>query len=130
MILDTTFLIDLMKEESTAVSKLKEIERDKITQSISAPTLYELYVGITLSTKPAKEKRKVFDTLISMNILGLDAECAAKAGEVQGKLIRKGKMINPEDAMIAGIALINNETVLTKNVEHFSRIRDLKIETY
>jgi predicted nucleic acid-binding protein len=65
-----------------------------------------------------------------MNILGLDAECAAKAGEVQGKLIRKGKMINPEDAMIAGIALINNETVLTKNVEHFSRIRDLKIETY
>lgn len=39
-------------------------------------------------------------------------------------------MIDPEDAMIAGIALINNETVLTKNVEHFSRIRDLKIETY
>ncbi len=39
-------------------------------------------------------------------------------------------MIDPEDAMIAGIALINNESVLTKNVEHFSRIRDLKIETY
>jgi hypothetical protein len=34
MILDTTFLIDLMKEESTAVSKLKEIERDKITQRL------------------------------------------------------------------------------------------------
>lgn len=39
-------------------------------------------------------------------------------------------MIDPEDAMIAGIALINDESVLTKNVEHFSRIRDLKIETY
>ncbi len=39
-------------------------------------------------------------------------------------------MIDPEDTLIAGIALINNETVLTKNVEHFSRIRDLKIETY
>ncbi len=130
MILDTASLIDLMKEEFAAVSKLKEIERDKVTQNIASPTLYELYVGIALSIKPEKEKRKVLDTLTSMNIIDFNAESAAKAGEVQGKLIKEGKMIDPGDAMIAGIALINNETVLTKNVEHFSRIRDLKIETY
>ena len=65
-----------------------------------------------------------------MNILGLNAKSAAKAGEVQGKLIKEGKMIDPEDAMITGIALLNNEIILTKNVEHFSRVRDLKIETY
>ncbi len=130
MILDTTFLIDLMKEDPAAVKKLKELERDKITQNIAALTLYELYVGIMLSTKPEKEKRKVLDTLASMNILDLNAKSAAKAGEVQGKLIREGKMIDPEDAMIAGIALLNNEIVLTKNVEHFSRIRALITETY
>jgi len=130
MILDTTFLIDLMKEDPAAVKKLKELERDKITQNIAALTLYELYVGIMLSTKPEKEKRKVLDTLASMNILGLNAKSAAKAGEVQGKLTREGKMIDPEDAMIAGIALLNNEIVLTKNVEHFSRIRALITETY
>ncbi len=56
MILDTTFLIDLMKEDPSAVRKLKEIERDKFTQNIASPTLYELYVGITLSTKPEKVK--------------------------------------------------------------------------
>ncbi len=71
MILDTTFLIDLMKEDPAAVKKLKELERDKITQNIAALTLYELYVGIMLSTKPEKEKRKVLDTLASMNILDL-----------------------------------------------------------
>ena len=130
MILDTTFLIDLMKEDPAAVKKLKELERDKITQNIAALTLYELSVGIMLSTKPEKEKRKVLDTLASMNILDLNAKSAAKAGEVQGKLIREGKMIDPEDAMIAGIALLNNEIVLTKNVEHFSRIRALITETY
>jgi hypothetical protein len=32
MILDTTFLIDLMKKDPAAVKKLKELERDKITQ--------------------------------------------------------------------------------------------------
>ena len=130
MILDTTFLIDLMKEDPAAVKKLKELERDKITQNIAALTLYELYVGIMLSTKPEKEKRKVLDTLASMNILDLNAKSAAKAGEVQGKLIREGKMIDPEDAMIAGIALHNKEIVLTKNVEHFSRILALITETY
>ena len=130
MILDTTFLIDLMKEDSPAVRKLEEMERNKITQNIASPTLYELYVGITLSTKPEKEKNKVLDTLTSINILGLNAKSAAKAGEAQGRLIKEGKMIDPEDAMIAGIALLNNESLLTKNVEHFSRIRDLKIETY
>jgi len=130
MILDTTFLIDLMKADPSAVRKLKEMERDKVTQNIAAPTLYELYVGITLSSKPEKEKRKVLDTLTAMNILGLDAESAAKAGEVQGTLIKEGKMIDPEDAMIAGIALLNNEILLTKNVEHFSRICDLKIVSY
>ena len=130
MILDTAFIIDLMKEERSAVTKLREMERDKIAQNIASPTLYELYVGITLSTKPEKEKKKVIDTLISMDILSLDAKSAAKAGEVQGKLINEGRMIDPEDAMIAGIALLNNETILTKNVEHFSRIRGLKIETY
>jgi predicted nucleic acid-binding protein len=130
MIFDTTFLIDLMKEDPAAVKKLKGLERDKIAQNIASPTLYELYVGIMLSTKPEKEKRKVLDTLASMNILGLTAKSAAKAGEVQGKLIREGKMIDPEDAMIAGIALLNNEIVLTKNVEHFSRILALITETY
>ena len=44
MILDTTFLIDLMKADPSAVRKLKEMERDKVTQNIAAPTLYELYV--------------------------------------------------------------------------------------
>ena len=130
MILDTTFLIDLMKKDPPAVRRLKEIERDRIKQNIASPTLYELYVGITLSTKPEEEKRKVLDTLTAMNILELTAESAAKAGDVQGKLIKEGKMIDPEDAMIAGTALHNSEIVLTKNVEHFSRIRDLKIETY
>jgi hypothetical protein len=99
MILDTGFIIALMKGDPSAVRKLKEIERDKITQNIASPTLYELYVGIALSTKPEKEKKKVLDTLASMNILGLNAKSAAKAGEMQGKLIKEGKMIDPEDAM-------------------------------
>ena len=130
MILDTTFLIDLMKADSSAVRKLKELEENKTIQNIASPILYELYVGITLSDKPEKEKRKVLDVLTSATILDLNAKSAPKAGEVHGRLIKGGEMIDPEDAMIGGIAIVNNETILTRNVEHFSRIRELNIETY
>ncbi|RZN44118.1 MAG: type II toxin-antitoxin system VapC family toxin [Methanophagales archaeon ANME-1-THS] len=130
MILDTSFLIDLMRTDSGAVRKLIELEKNEIAQEITAPTLYELYVGITLCDKPEKEKRKVLDTLTSTNILNLDAKSAEKAGEVQGRSIKEGMMIAPEDAMTAGIALLNEEIILTRNVEHFSHIKDLKIETY
>ena len=130
MILDTSFIIDLMKEDSSAVGKLKELEESKISQNIAAPTLYELYVGITVSSKPEHEKERVMDALTSVRILGLDGKSAAKAGEVQGALIKAGKMIDPEDAMIAGIALLYNEVVLTRNEEHFSRVPGLKLERY
>lgn len=130
MILDTSFLIDLMKGELEAVKRLKYLEDNKIAQNVAAPTLYELNVGITLSDKPEKEKKRVIDALTSASILVLEAESAERAGEVQGKLIKEGKMLDPEDAMIAGIALVNDETILSRNKEHFSRVADLRIETY
>jgi len=42
MILDTTFLIDLMKSKAEAVQKLKQLEQRGKTLYITAPTIYEL----------------------------------------------------------------------------------------
>lgn len=39
-------------------------------------------------------------------------------------------MINIEDIMLAGIALTHNESIITRNIKHFSKIEGLKIETY
>ncbi|MBS3136929.1 hypothetical protein J4232_00725 [Candidatus Woesearchaeota archaeon] len=43
---------------------------------------------------------------------------------------KRGIPINPQDSMIAGIAIRNNESVLTRNTKHFERIDNLTIETY
>ncbi len=130
MLLDTAFLIDLMRGEASAIDRLKALENEGISQNVASPTLYELYVGIMLSKKPEAEKRKVLEVLTSATILNLDAKSAEMAGRIQGGLIAKGKMLDPEDTMIAGIAITHGETVLTRNVEHLSRIYDLKLETY
>jgi len=39
-------------------------------------------------------------------------------------------MIDLEDIMIAATAITRNESVLTRNVEHFNRIPNLKVDSY
>lgn len=38
--------------------------------------------------------------------------------------------MDPEDAMIAGIARVNGEAVVTRNLRHFKGIKGVAVETY
>jgi predicted nucleic acid-binding protein len=53
-----------------------------------------------------------------------------KAGKISGKLLTRGEEIDREDCIIGATALLNDEPILTRNVDHFSRIDGLEIETY
>jgi len=39
-------------------------------------------------------------------------------------------MIDIEDIMIAAIAIVNGEKILTRNSKHFKRIEGLEVEEY
>jgi len=130
MLLDTSFVIDLLRGLEAAVKKIKQLESESIATNISAPTIFEVFVGISLTKKTSSEKKRIMDVLESWGTLPLDSECAALGGRIHGELIKEGQMIDPEDSMIAGIVIVNNETLLTRNDKHFSRVPGLKIETY
>jgi len=53
-----------------------------------------------------------------------------ESGNIHRKLSRKGVTIDPEDSMIAGIAKVHNETLLTRNKKHFEKIEGLDVEGY
>ena len=42
-------------------------------------------------------------------------------------LSSKGEMVDALDVMIASIAIVNNESILTMNKKHFERIKELKL---
>ena len=130
MILDTSFIIDLMDNNEQAIAKLNELLARNEPQLVASPSIFELWSGITQSNKPDKEKTKVLAVLACQAILSLDQHSAEMAGEIDGRLVKEGQIIDPEDCMIAGIAKKNNETILTRNVKHFSKIKGIKIETY
>lgn len=129
MILDTTFVVDLIKNQEFALSKLKQLEKENIPYAIASPTIFELWSGLISLEKSEKEKLKVVSLINEQIIFALDAKSAEESGKIDGWLIRNGKMIQPEDCMIAGIAKNNNKTLLTRD-SHFDRIGGLKIEKY
>ncbi|MFH0836948.1 MAG: PIN domain-containing protein [Candidatus Aenigmatarchaeota archaeon] len=130
MIVDTTFVIDIMRKDEKALFRLKQLVSRGEPQIITAPTLFELYSGIMQSNKPDVEKQKVLQMLSNLIIWHFDAESAKKSGEIDGGLCREGKKIDPIDSMIAGIAIAKGERLLTRNIKDFSKIVELDIETY
>lgn len=130
MIADSTFLIDLMSDEPSAVSKARRIEENGDAIFLAAPAVFELYVGASLSRKPEEERTKINSIVASLPQLPLDYASARAAGEIFAYKMRAGRTIDPEDAMLAGISKVHGEPIITRNVKHFENIEDVRIESY
>ena len=130
MLADTTFIIDVMKQNRDAIQKAKGLSDASISILVGTPTIFELYVGVGLSVRSIEEREKVLSVLKSLPHLSLDAGSASKGGVIYAQRIREGAKIDPEDAMLAGIAIQNNEPLLTRNRKDFTGISDLKLEHY
>ena len=131
MILDTTFIIDLLRGgDSKVKEKTDELDIKFVVKAISSVTIMELWRGAMQSIHQEKEKKKIEELLQSLIIYPFGEMEAKKSGEIEADLIRKGKIIDLEDVMIAGTALIRNEKILTRNTKHFESIHGLNVEDY
>ena len=129
MLLDTSFLIDLMGGDEGAVEKARELESDLVQQRLSAVTLFELYYGIARATDSDAEREKVEDVLASKPIHPADTAVMRKAGRLSGKLQNDGSPVGDGDVIIGATADVVEEPVLTRNIDDFERL-DVEIETY
>jgi tRNA(fMet)-specific endonuclease VapC len=130
ILVDTTFLIDVMQNDTKAVEKARELADASVPIIVGTPTIFELYVGVGLSGRPSQEREKILGVLRSLTQLPLDSQSAIRAGLVYAQKKKEGERIDPEDVLIAGIAIENHETILTRNGKHFLGIPELKVEVY
>lgn len=119
-----------MQGEGLAKAKAEKLVSETVPIMVGTPTIFELYVGVGLAIKSSEEKEKVLDVLRSLTQLPLDAASASRAGIIYAQRTKEGAGIDAEDAMLAGIALENQQTLLTRNAKHFSGIAGLKVEGY
>ena len=128
MILDTCFLIDVLRGKEEVEDLEKELEERSL--SVSSVSVMELWEGIHSVDSSHGEKQVVKKLLEQLKDAEFGKETAKKAGKISAELQQDGLSIEIEDIMIAATALENKETVVTGNDKHFERIEDLELKTY
>jgi len=128
--LDTDFLVALLRGVPEAVRKAKELDSIEAEISTTSMNAFEIYLGAFRSKNAAENVKRADDLLGSMNILNLTLESSRKSSEILSELMRRGEPIGLRDAIIAGIALVNGYTLVTRNVEHFRRVTGLSVEEW
>jgi tRNA(fMet)-specific endonuclease VapC len=66
----------------------------------------------------------------NVEVLQLDSYIEKKAGEIYADLRKKGELISDADILIAATVLANESVLITNNIEHFKRIKTLKLENW
>ena len=127
--LETSFLIDLLRGKQEIHALKDELDMTETTLTVAAPSIMELWSGAMLAKVSAAEKEKINALITSLEVIPLDESGAKEAGEIEADLVRRGLSIETEDVMIAGIARVRGEKVVTRD-EHYARIPGLKIIKY
>ena len=120
-ILDTDYLVALLRGNADAVAQADRIKSPKTT-IINA---FELYYGADRSTKSEKSHLEVDSLLGSMDVIGFEIPAVLTSAKIQAELMNAGHPVNILDVLIAGIVMVNHEELMTRNVNHFNRINGL-----
>jgi predicted nucleic acid-binding protein len=124
-LLDTTFFIDLYRQDSGALRVWEALRSQTLAGSFSAISAFELWVG-----RLSPEESAFYAA--SMQLLE-EAVLTAAAGRRAAEMLRDLPAAMAErlirDAMVAATAAERGETVITRNVRDFSRLA-IPVETY
>ncbi len=96
--------------------------------AISIISIAELLYGAYKSAN-TKENLQNLDELLSLGIevKNLNIEIVDTYAKLKADLEAEGKRLDEFDLLIGSCAKVNSLTLVTRNVKHFERIKDLKI---
>ncbi|HSF16336.1 MAG TPA: type II toxin-antitoxin system VapC family toxin [Vicinamibacteria bacterium] len=128
--LDTTFLVDLLRESARkkpgrASALLREIEEEEFAASVHV--LCELHAGVELSKNPDEERERVELLCQGFTIVCPSTRFSLVYGELLASLERKGERIGVMDLLIATSAVIDKSALVTANLSEFRRVPGLSV---
>ncbi|MEM1570318.1 MAG: type II toxin-antitoxin system VapC family toxin [Candidatus Bathyarchaeia archaeon] len=68
--------------------------------------------------------------LSAFELIPITREIAVKAAEVDADLIKRGEVLSLADVLIVATAINHNLVLLTRNIEHFKRVSEVKVKSY
>lgn len=134
MIVDTSFILDVLDDVDAAVSKERELEAEGVPLVIPSMTVLELFIGVGKTRKTRKERQQVEAVLDSYPLVDQTPSISRRAGLLLGERMADadegdGLGIGKGDAAIAATALERDEPVLASD-SHFGTVPGVTLETY
>ena len=130
VVLDTDLLIGLLRGNESAITKIKEIEEQNTKIFTTSISSYELFRGAYLSSNSSKNMSQVAELLQNTKILDFDLNASNTSAKIYLYLKKRGTLTNVMDQMIAAITISKNKTFVTRNINHYKNIPNLKIENW
>jgi len=127
--LDTDICSYVMKRTHPGVlEKLRDVPVTDVC--LSVVTKAELLYGVRVSPHPVRDARAVRGFLTYVEAVDLQGEAAEHYAEIRADLRRKGRLIGANDLFIAAHARSLGLTLVTNNLEEFSRVDGLALENW
>jgi predicted nucleic acid-binding protein len=125
-LIDTDWVADHLANRPDATRLLASLFDEGI--AISLVTYGEIYEGIFYGRRYTQSLEIAFlELLRRCPVLSLDESIMRRFAAVRGGLRREGRLIGDADTLIAATALHHDLTLVTRNLDHFRRVPDLKI---
>lgn len=119
-LLDTCYLIDLLKGDPAAVKVAAGLDGAVMT----AVNVYELFFGIEFRSRDREARMIEAESVIEwLDVLPLDFESGRSAARIMADPHKRGESVEAQDVFTAVIGLRHGcKTVLTRNRRHFEKV--------
>ena len=128
LLIDTDIIIFGIKGNEAVRKAFKENE--SLPKAISVITYGELLHGAKKSNDAAKNLAIIYRIAEIFPIMSVSRAVIETFSDLKVLLEKDGEIIPDLDLLIAATAMALNLTLISNNVKHFSRIRNLKLENW
>src|SRR5437667_11599337 len=111
--LETTFLIDLLRNRAAAIELAKTLDASGEPRCVTAPAAAEVLIGAHLQGGRSLERAK--DLLDSLVLLDFDRESYTEPGRLGALLIERGEETSTPDLFIVAISKRHSQRLITRD---------------
>lgn len=127
--LDTNICIYALKDKFPGIKeKMEKISPSEI--AIPSMVKAELYYGAQKSQNKKKVISALDKFLAPFDIIPFGNKEVTAYAEIRAKLEKSGKIIGPNDLIIAATTLSHGATLVTHNTREFERVENLSVEDW